>query len=248
MNDLEWRRVGRASAWAYGGLVIVGGVLVTVVSVGIPPTAPDLAKHYSYIREIWPELYISFLLFMAAFLSLAPLGLMLREFFGRTLRSELLYASFFAAAIVGVIWMLVQAGSAQAVARESAWMLAQAGSAQAVARDSAGLSTPDLNVLGASSSIWSGVINWLQRGFLLFASFGAYWTGRIALQQRSMPGGLAWVSLVMAGLFWFGLATLVLRDLGISLPDTVGSLVLALVALFALVWAGWLGLALGRPT
>ena len=100
--------------------MIVGGVLVTVVSVGIPPTAPDLAKHYSYIREIWPELYISFLLFMAAFLSLAPLGLMLREFFGRTLRSELLYASFFAAAIVGVIWMLVQAGSAQAVARESA--------------------------------------------------------------------------------------------------------------------------------
>lgn len=230
MIDLEWRRVGRMSAWLCGGLVIVAGVLVATVSVGIPPTEPDLAKHYSYIREILPELYISFLLFTAAFLSLAPLGLVLREFFGRTLRSELLYASFFAAAILGVIWMLVQAGSAQTVAR-----------------DSAGLSTQDLNVLGASSSIWSGVINWLQRGFLLFASLGTYWTGRIALRQRSMPRGLAWVSVVVAGLFWLGLATLVLRDLGIPLPGAVGSLVISLVALLALVWAGWLGWAIGRP-
>ncbi len=231
MIEASWRNVGRTSAWACGGLVIVGGALVTTVSVGIPPTEPDLAKHYSYIREVWPALYISFLLFMVAFLSLAPLGLVLREFFGRTLRSELLYASFFAAALLGVIWML-----------------AQAGSAQAVARDSAGLSTPDLNVLGASSSIWSGVINWLQRGFLLFASLGVYWTGRIGLGQRSMPRGLAWVSVVMAGLPWLGLATLILRDLGILLPEAVGSFILALVARMALVWAGWLGLALGRPT
>ena len=63
----EWARTGRAFAWAYGGLLIVAGVLVTVVSVGIPPSAPDLAKHYSYIRQIWPELYTSFLLLIAAF-------------------------------------------------------------------------------------------------------------------------------------------------------------------------------------
>jgi len=229
MNDLEWRRVGRASAWAYGGLVMVGGVLVTVVSVGIPPTEPDLAKHYSYIREIWPGLYVSFLLFTAAFLSLVPLGLALREFFGRSARSELLYASFLAAAILGVIWMLVQAGSAQTVAR-----------------DSAGLSTQDLNVLGASSSIWSGVINWLQRGFLLFAGLGTYWTGRIALRQRSMPRGLRWVSLLMAVVFALGLASLVPRDLGVPLPDSVGSLVIALGGVLALIWAAWLGWELGR--
>jgi hypothetical protein len=229
MIDPEWRIVGRASAWAYGGLAILGGVLVTIVSIGIPPTEPDLAKHYSYIREIWPGLYISFLLFLAAFLSLVPLGLALREFFGRSLRSELVYASFFAAAILGVIWMLVQVGSAQTVAR-----------------DSAGLSAQDLNVLGASSSIWSGVINWLQRGFLLFAGLGTYWTGRIALRQRSMPRGLSWVSVVMAAVFAIGLASLVLRDLGVPLPASVGSLVIALGALLALVWAAWLGWALGR--
>src|SRR5260370_3861823 len=207
MKDLGWGKIGRPSAWAYGGLVIVGGVLVTVVSVGIPPTAPDLAKHYSYIREIWPGLYISFLLFLAAFLSLVPLGLAVREFFGRSARSELLYASFLAAAILGVIWMLVQAGSAQTVAR-----------------DSAGLSTQDLNVLGASSGIWSGVINWLQRGFLLFAGFGTYWTGRIALRQRSMPRGLSWVSLVMAAVFSLRLPGRVLRDVCVSLPRPLGSL------------------------
>jgi hypothetical protein len=221
--------MGRTFAWAYAGLLITGGVLVTIVSVGIPPTQPDLAKHYSYIREIWPELYISFLLFIAASLCLIPLGLALRELFGRDIRSELVYASFLAAAIVGVLWMLVQLGSAQAVAR-----------------DTAGATAPDLNVISASSSIWSGAINWIQRGFLLFASLGTFWTGRIALQQRSLPGGLAWLSVGVAGFYWLGLASLVLRDLGIPLPDAVGSSVVALVAVLALVWAGWLGWVLGR--
>jgi hypothetical protein len=221
--------MGRAFAWAFAGLVVTAGVLVTIVSVGIPPTEPDLAKHYSYIREIWPELYISFLLFIAASLCLMPLGLALREWFGHDIRSELLYASFFAAAIVGVLWMLVQLGSAQAVAR-----------------DTAGATPQDLNVIGASSSIWSGAINWIQRGFLLFASLGTYWTGRIALRQRSLPRGLAWLSVGVAGLYWLGLASLVLRDLGISPPDAVGSIIVALVAVMALVWAGWLGAVLGR--
>jgi len=221
--------MGRTFAWAFAGLVVTAGVLVTIVSVGIPPTEPDLAKHYSYIREIWPELYISFLLFIAASLSLMPLGLALRELFGRDIRSELLYASFLAAAIVGVLWMLVQLGSAQAVAR-----------------DTAGATPQDLNVIGASSSIWSGAINWIQRGFLLFASLGTYGTGRIALHQRSLPGGLAWMSVGAAGLYWLGLASLVLRDLGISLPDAVGSSIVALVAVLALVWAGWLGWVVGR--
>jgi hypothetical protein len=221
--------MGRAFAWAFAGLVVTAGVLVTIVSVGIPPTEPDLAKHYSYIREIWPELYISFLLFIAASLCLMPLGLALREWFGHDIRSELLYASFFAAAIVGVLWMLVQLGSAQAVAR-----------------DTAGATPQDLNVIGASSSIWSGAINWIQRGFLLFASLGTYWTGRIALRQSSLPRGLAWLSVGVAGLYWLGLASLVLRDLGISLPDAVGSSIVALVAVLALIWAGWLGWVLGR--
>jgi hypothetical protein len=221
--------MGRTFAWAFAGLIVTAGVLVTIVSVGIPPTEPDLAKHYSYIREIWPELYISFLLFIAASLCLMPLGLAMRELFGRDIRSELLYASFLAAAIVGVLWMLVQLGSAQAVAR-----------------DTAGATPQDLNVIGASSSIWSGAINWIQRGFLLFASLGTYWTGRIALHQRSLPRGLAWLSVGVAGLYWLGLASLVLRDLGISLPDAVGSSIVALVAVLALVWAGWLGWVLGR--
>ena len=227
--DQTWRGVGRTSAWIFGGVAVLGGLLVTIVSVGIPPTEPDLAKHYSYIREIWPELYISFLLFMAAFLSLVPLGLVLREFFGRDIRSELLYAAFLAAGIVGVLWMLVQLGTAQAIAR-----------------DSAGLSQQDLNVLSASSSIWSGAINWIQRGFLLLASLGTYWTGRVALRQRSLPRGLAWLSIALAVFYWLGLASLIARDLGIPIPDSTGSLLIALGALLAVVWAGWLGWVLGR--
>lgn len=229
MIDSTWARTGRAFAWTYGGLAIVAGVLVTVVSIGIPPTQPDLAKHYAYIRQIWPELYISFLLLMAAFVCLIVIGVVLREFFGHGVRSELIYAAFVAAGIVGVLWML-----------------AQVGSAQVVARDSAGMSAADLKVLGASSSIWSGVINWLQRGFLLFASLGTYWTGRLALHQRALPGGLGWLSIALAVFYWLGLADLVLLDLGVSLSSEFGSILIAMGAVVALVWAGWLGWELGR--
>jgi len=228
VKELAWGRLGRTSAWLFGGLVVAGGVLVTVVGVGIPPTEPDLARHYDYVRSIWPELYVSFLLFIAAFISLAPLGLALREFFGRDLRAELMYMSFLAAAIVGVLWMLVQLGSAQAVVR-----------------DTAGATPEQLNVVGASSSIWSGAINWIQRRFLLFASLGTYWTGRSALLQGSSRP-LAWLSIALAVAYWLGLASLVVRDLGIPFPDAVGSILIALGAGVSLVWAGWLGWVLGR--
>ena len=227
--DRDWARSGRLFAWAYGALLIVAGVLVTIVSIGIPPTAPDLAKHYAYVRQIWPELYISFLLFMAAFVCLIVIAVVLREFFGRGVRSELLYTSFLAAALVGMIWML-----------------AQIGSAQVVVRDSPGMSTQDLNVLGASSSIWSAVINWLQRGYLLFASLGTLWTGRLALQQRSLPTGLGWLSIALAIFYWLGLANLVLFDAGVTFANEFGSPLVAIGAVLALVWSGWLGWAIGR--
>ena len=227
--DRDWARSGRLFAWAYGALLIVAGALVTIVSIGIPPTAPDLAKHYAYVRQIWPELYISFLLFMAAFVCLIVIAVVLREFFGRGVRSELLYTSFLAAALVGMIWML-----------------AQIGSAQVVVRDSPGMSPQDLNVLGASSSIWSAVINWLQRGYLLFASLGTLWTGRLALQQRSLPTGLGWLSIALAIFYWLGLANLVLFDAGVTFANEFGSPLVAIGAVLALVWSGWLGWAIGR--
>lgn len=228
MIDTTWASTGRAFAWAYGGLLIVSGVLATVVSVGIPPTEPDLAKHYAYVRQIWPELYISFVLFMAAFVCLMVIAVVLREYFGRSVLSELIYVSFVAAALVGMLWML-----------------AQIGSAQVVARDSAGMSAQDLNVLGTSSSIWSGVINWLQRGYLLFASLGTLWTGRLALRQRSLPIGLAWLSVALAIFYWLGLANLVLFDAGVSFASELGSALVAIGAVLALVWSGWLGWAIG---
>jgi len=227
--DTEWARTGRAFAWTYGGLLIAAGVLVTIVSVGIPPTQPDLAKHYAYVRQIWPELYVSFLLFMAAFVCLIVIAVVLREFFGRGIRSELMYASFLAAGVIGTLWMLSQIGSAQVVAR-----------------DSAGMSPQDLNILGTSSSIWSGVINWLQRGYLLFASLGTLWTGRLVLRRRSLPVGLGWLSIVLAVFYWLGLANLLLVDAGVSFANELGSLLVALGAVLALAWSGWLGWALGR--
>lgn len=199
-----------------------------MVSSGIPST-DDLAVHYAYVRKIWPELYVAFLLIMAAFISLAPLGLVLRERFGQSLRSELLYAAFLAAGIIGILWMLMQIGSAQAVVR-----------------DTAGASTQQLQEIGYASGIWSGVINWMERGFLLFAGVGAYWTGRAVLDQRVFTRGLGLLSLVLAAFYFLGVAILLLRDAGFPLPDAIGSALVGLGSLLATVWAGWLGWELGR--
>jgi hypothetical protein len=228
MSEVTWRRTGRIAAWVYAAAALAGGILATVVSIGIPSTA-DLARHYSYIRGVWPELYVSFLLLMVAFVSLAPLGIALREKFGHGVRSELLYASFLGAAIVGLIWMLAQLGSAQATQRESA-----------------GLSAADLKMLGTASGIWSGVINWLQRGFVAFAGLGTWWTGRLARETHSFPRGLIWLSLALAVLYGLGLVNLVLFDLGASFANSLGSLIVAIGSLMAFVWAAWLGWELGR--
>lgn len=221
-------RAGRWFAWTYGALALLGGVLAAVVSSGIPST-DDLAVHYAYVRKIWPELYVGFLLLIGAFLSLAPLGLVLRERLGQGLRSELLYAAFLGAGIIGILWMLMQIGSAQAVVRDTAGADAQA-----------------LASIGYASGIGSGVINWMERGFLIFAGVGAYWTGRAALDQRVFSRGLGWMSLVLAAFYLLGFASLVLRDAGIPLPDAIGSALVGLGSLLATAWAGWLGWELGR--
>lgn len=198
------------------------------MSSGIPPTQPDLAAHYAYVRKIWPELYLSFLLLTAAFLSLIPLAVVLRQRFGNALRSELVYASFLGAGILGVLWMFTQIGSAQAVAR-----------------DAAGADPTTLAAIGSASSIWSGVINWLQRGFLLFAGLGSYWTGRATLELGVLPRRLGWWSLILAFFYGLGLFSLLLRDAGLPLPDAVGSILIIVGSLFATVWAIWLGWELG---
>lgn len=228
MGSPDWLRSGRWFAWGYGALALIGGVLAAVVSSGIPST-DDHAVHYAYVRKIWPELYVAFLLLLAAFLNLAPLGLALRNRFGQGLRSELLYAAFLGAGLIGILWMLMQIGSAQAVVR-----------------DTAGANAQTLDAIASASSIWSAVINWMERGFLLFAGIGAYWTGRAALDQRALSRGLGWLSMVLAAFYGLGLVSLLLRDAGIPVPDAIGSLLIALGSLVASVWAVWLGWELGR--
>src|SRR5207245_2602848 len=118
------------------------------------------------------------------------------------------------------------------------WMLLQIGSAQAVVRDTPGANAQDLAAIGAASSIWSAVINWMERGFLIFAGAASYWTGRAALDQRIFSRGLGWFSLVVAALYLLGFAVLAFRDAGVFLLDAVGSLLFALWAVSADVCEG----------
>ena len=224
-----WRRAGRAAAWANGVGFVVAGVLATAASSGIPPTEPDPVRHYAYVRSIWPELYVAFITFLAAFLALIPMGLALHELFGKARpRVEFMWAALLAAGIVGALWMLVQIGSAQATVN-------QTGS----------LSPTELRVFGAASAIWSGTINWLQRGFLLLASLGTFWASRPALETRLLPRSWAWLGLVLTGFYWLGLAILIVRDVGLAAPDTLGTGLVLLGSLLAAAWAAWLGWCLG---
>ncbi len=109
---------------------------------------------------------------LVAFLALMPLGLALRDRLGPAgPGSELVSAAFLAAAIVGMLAGLVQIGSAQAIAQESA-----------------GLDSAGLKALASGDTIWSGVIDWLDRGFVLPAGLGTYWAGRAALRTGSCRG------------------------------------------------------------
>ncbi len=224
-----WARTGRLAAWIYGGAALAGGVLAAVGSSGLVSTA-DLAAHYASVRRVWWELYPAFQLLLVAFAALLPLGLALRARLGAgSPRPDLAAAAFLAAGVVGILWMLFQVGSAQAIAR-----------------DSAGMDAAALKVLGEDASIWSGVINWLQRGFILLAGLGTYWASRCALQGGGLSRGLAWLGLLLTAFYWLGLVSLAARDLGFGLPDAVGSLLVLAGSLLAFGWALWLGYELGR--
>jgi hypothetical protein len=57
---------------------------------------------------------------------------------------------------------------------------------------------------------------------------------------------LGWLSIALAILYWLGLANLVLFDLGVSFSSELGSGLVALGAVLALVWAAWLGWVIGK--
>src|SRR5258708_6161777 len=115
-----------------------------------------------------------------------------------------------------------------------------------VACAAVGANTQTLAAIGSASSIWSGLIIWLQRGFLLFAGLGSYGTGRAILDLGLLPRRLGWLSLILASFYGLGLLSLLMRDAGLPVPDAAGSILIILGSLFATVWAIWLGWELGR--
>src|SRR6266508_1244020 len=192
-----WRRMGRWSAWVYAVGALLGGGLVGFASSGIPPVDPDPGAHYAAVRGVWPELYAAVLVVLAAFL---------------------------AAAIVGMLAGLVQIGSAQAIAQESA-----------------GLDSAGLKALASGDTIWSGVIDWLDRGFFLPAGLGTYWAGRGALRTGSLPRSWAWLGLVISGFYGLGLASLLASDAGLGLLAGPAEGLFTFGFILSTVWAAWLG-------
>jgi len=224
------RRAGRWSAWVYAVGALLGGGLVGFASSGIPPVDLDPGAHYAAVRGVWPELYAAVLVVLVAFLALMPLGLALRDRLGPAgPGSELVSAAFLAAAIVGMLAGLVQIGSAQAIAQESA-----------------GLDSAGLKALASGDTIWSGVIDWLDRGFFLPAGLGTYWAGRAALRTGSLPRSWAWLGLVISGFYGLGLASLLAQDAGLGLPLGAGGGLILLGFILSTVWAAWFGFELGR--
>jgi hypothetical protein len=231
LSDGHWYSIGRLLAFVYAAGWFAGTWIFTLVSFAIisptPPDAADRVAHYAYERAVYPQLYVAVLCILLAMLCLVGLGIVLRYSLGPDgARQQVMAACFGGAGLFGALWLFLTLGLLQAVVNVSQ-----------------GASSETLRTLTDASALIESPANWLQRGFLLLAGLGTYWTSRLALEQRSFPRSWAVLGFVLAALYWLGLLSLLARDGAIPVPDAVGGLLILLSGgIVAPVWGGWLAL------
>src|SRR6202171_2169212 len=224
-----WYSIGRAFAFVYAAGWCAGTWIFTLVSFAIisprPPDAADRVAHYAYERAIYPQLYVAVLCFVVAMLCLVGLGLVLRHSLGPDgARQQLMAAGFGAAGLFGALWVLMTLGLLQAVVNVSQ-----------------GASSETLRTLTDASALIESPANWMQRAFLLLAGLSTYWSSRLALEQKSLSRGWAFLGFVLAALYLLGLLSLLARDAAIPVPDAIGGLVILLSGgIVGPAWGAWL--------
>jgi hypothetical protein len=235
MNDTRWSSFGRAFALVYASGWLAGTWIFTLVGFAViapqSPDASDRVAHYAYERAVYPQLYVAVVCIVVAMLSLAGIGLVLRQSLaGDGPRQQLMAAAFAAAGLFGSLWMFLTLGLLQAVVNVSQ-----------------GASAQTLQTLTDASALIESPANWLQRAFLLLAGLGTYWSSRLVFEQRSFPRGWAILGFVLTALYWLGLLSLLARDGAIPVPDVVGGLLILLSGgIAAPIWGAWMAWRIPR--
>ena len=240
LRDPAWYSIGRAAAWVNAICYLVAAVLFLLVDLEITwdradlsdteqPLIERLLTFFATEQDRWPQELVYTVLFAVGFLALIPIGLALRDFLGRELAiSQMVAASFLAAGVIGCVDQLAFIGGKEAILEASRCVDCQE-------------SVPILISLNSSLTTLDGIFRWVGLGFFLLAGSGVLFASFAAFDQPAFARGWIRLGMVVGLLYLAGIVT------GALDADTPFRIIVGLGGgILAPIWAGWLGIQLGR--
>jgi hypothetical protein len=233
----SWATIGRAAAWLHAIGYIVASIIFVLVAFNITapaaPTAPQMTVDHALAiiandQIVYPQLLVSNLIFLAAFFALIPIARVLREALGDDARAQFASMAIEVGAILGLVSTLSMLSSQSALHR---------------------VTDPATAIAAVTANQVAGNTTWLLVGFLFFTGTGIFMAGRLSLQRRVFPAGLARVGLLVGLVYWLGTAVNVLAALSdpataVTLTRVWQLIVLVGGAVIAPIWAVWLARSL----
>ena len=244
LRDPAWYSVGKAAAWVNAVCYLVAAALFLLVDLEITweradlsdaeqPLIEKLITFFATEQDRWPQEVVYTVLFAIGFLALIPIGLALRDLLGRELAiSQMIAASFLAAAVIGCVDQLAFIGGKDAILEASRCVDCQE-------------HVPILISLNSSLTTLDGIFRWVGGGFFLLAGSGVLFASFAALDQPAFSRGWIRLGMVVGLLYLAGIITSVIADaFDVDAPFQI--IVGLGGGLLAPIWAGWLAIQLGR--
>ncbi|MDQ4144614.1 MAG: hypothetical protein M3198_12895 [Actinomycetota bacterium] len=187
-----------------------------------------LTTFFASEQARWPQELTYTLLFAVGFLTLIPIGLVLRDHLGRELAtSQMVAASLLAAGVIGVVDQLAFIGGKDAILEASRCVDCQ--------------QTPVLASLNSSLTTLDGITRWVSLGFFLLAGSGILFASWAAFDQPAFSRG--WIRLGMVlGLVYLGGVAAVNLDIEPLFQVVIG----VGAGVLAPIWSAWLAIQLKR--
>ena len=187
-----------------------------------------LSTFFANEQDRWPQELSYTMLFTVGFLSLIPIGLVLRDHLGRDLAtSQMVAASLLAAGVIGAVAQLALVGGKDAILEASRCAECQ--------------QTPVLASLNGSLTTLEGITRWVSLGYFLLAGSGILFASWAAFDQPSFSRG--WIRLgILVGIVHLAGVIAVNLEVEALFQTVIGLGAGILVP----VWAVWLALQLRR--
>lgn len=238
LRDPAWYPIGRAAAWINAVCYFLGASLYLLVDLEVTWSRADfgtdnsllgrLSTFFANEQDRWPQELTYTLLFTVAFLSLIPIGLVLRDHLGRHLAtSQMVSASLLAAGVIGAVDQLALIGGKDAILEASRCNACQV--------------TPVLASLNSSLTTLEGITRWVSLGFFLLAGSGILFASWAAYDQPLFSR--RWIQLGMVlGLVYLGGVVAVNLEMEPLFQIVVG----IGAGILAPLWSAWLAIQLKK--